>query len=139
MTELPSIQGGGRSEFIDGLDDDFTDYSHHRKYDAVIRGYLTQDDRYKRLRHPKTRDDYKELVVLVVSEYPPLRNRNLLEYYSDLIEREYTGAEVNDFLWGEIKRMMDICLEYGRFRNVRGLGELEDSCYSWFRAEESNR
>lgn len=122
MSELPPLKDGGRSEFITEVDYDLTQYSQHRVYDAEIRGYLTQAD-YARLRHPQTRSEYHELVMLVISRYPFLRSEKKMDHYSDLAKREYTGDDVAEPVWDEFKRMVDICLKHGRFRDIRLLGE----------------
>lgn len=138
MAELRPVSEGGRSKYVLQLEADDIQYSTHRECDEVIRNLLNRTDN-ARLRYPQSRQDYHDLVVLIIENYPYLIDQKHITHYSDIVKKNYTGADVPEDVFGEVKRIMDICLEHGRFRDVRVLGELNLCCYLMHSIEKRRR
>lgn len=111
----------GDSMHIIQLTFDIMHYSDHRKYDKQIRKLL-QDPVNQHLRYPKSRRDYFGLVKIIIEKYDLINDRE--ESHFKTIEAKYTGDNVSDEVFKDFKTMIDICLVYGRFRDIRILCEL---------------
>lgn len=111
------------SKHILALSMDVLEYSHHRKEDKTIRS-LIRDPSNARLMYPETRSDYFDLAMLVLNNYLAVNTPWRGKTCSELVKEHYVGEEVSEEVFIDFKKMVDICLEYGRFRYIRILGEL---------------
>ena len=102
--------------------DYFVPYRLHKAYDARIRTLLEEPEN-RSLKYPKTKDDYIGLVKLVADDSPDDFWGESTDVLMDRIRRKYMDGEPE--VWEEFQAVLDKCLEYGRFRDIRLLGVLK--------------
>ena len=101
--------------------DYFVPYRLHKAYDARIRTLLEETEN-RSLKYPKTKDDYIGLVKLVADDSPDDFWGESTDVLMDRIRRKYMDGEPE--AWEEFQAVLDKCLEYGRFRDIRLLGRM---------------
>lgn len=109
------------SKHIKQNETDIVSHFHHRKFDVEIRELLRYPAN-RELRNPKTRSDYHNLVALVIKNYNMINHQ--FDKNVNSIKANYTDDNVRDEVWSDFKRMVDMCLGHGRFRDIRILCEL---------------
>lgn len=109
------------SKHIKQIETDIVSHFHHREYDVGIRELL-RDPANRSLRNPKTRSDYHNLVALVIKNYNMINHE--FDKNINSIKANYTDDNVSDEVWVDFKKMVDLCLIHGRFRDIRILCEL---------------
>ena len=102
--------------------DNFVPFRLHMAYDARIRTFLEEPE-YRNLKYPKTKDDYIGLVKLVADDSPDDFWGESTDVLMDRIRKKYMDGEPE--VWSEFQAVLNKCLEYGRFRDIRLLGTLE--------------
>ena len=102
--------------------DYFVPYRLHKAYDARIRTFLEEPEK-RNLKYPKSKDDYIGLVKLVADDSPDDFWGESTDVLMDRIRRKYIDGEHE--VWEEFQAVLDKCLEYGRFRDIRLLGMLK--------------
>ena len=91
-------------------------------YDVRIRTFLEEPVNGS-LKYPKSKDDYIGLVKLVADDSPDDFWGESTDVLMGRIRRKYMDGE--PAVWSEFKMVLDKCLEYGRFRDIRLLGMLK--------------
>ena len=94
----------------------------HMSYDVRIRTFLEEPVNGS-LKYPKSKDDYIGLVKLIADDSPDDFWGESTDVLMGRIRRKYMDGE--PAVWSEFKMVLDKCLEYGRFRDIRILGMLK--------------
>ena len=94
----------------------------HMSYDVRIRTFLEEPVNGS-LKYPKSKDDYIGLVKLIADDSPDDFWGESTDVLMGRIRRKYMDGE--PAVWSEFKMVLDKCLEYGRFRDIRLLGMLK--------------
>ena len=97
-------------------------YRNHMAYDARIRTFLEEPEN-RSLKYPETKDDYIGLVKLVADDSPDDFRGESTDVLMDRIRKKYMDGEPE--VWSEFQAVLNKCLEYRRFRDIRLLGTLE--------------
>lgn len=109
------------SKHIRQIKSDIVTHNDHRKYDVEIRELLRHSANRK-LRNAQIRSEYHDLVAMVIKNYDVLDHK--FKKNVNLIKVNYTNDNVSDEAWADFKRMVDMCVVHGRFRDIRVLCEL---------------
>lgn len=118
MSESTSGPTPEYSKHILVLSSDYVDYKDHMDLDAEVQKCLDQS-KNERLKSPNTPQDYLALLSLILENTPYHVKYHTVEHHVSIVKERFLDPGIESSEWKDLTRMLDMCLERGRFRAVR--------------------